>query len=274
MKFCSFFSGIEAASVAFGPLGWKALSFSEIEPFPCAVLNHHSPDVPNHGDILKFDWSAYTGKADIVCGGPPCQAFSVAGLRKSLEDNRGNLSLAFVRAVRTIRPRWLLLENVPGMLNTKDNAFGCILAGLSGADNALTPGTPDGKWRGSGIVSGQKDGYGLAWRVLDAQHFGVPQRRRRVFVVGYLGDWRPAAEVLFEPDSVCRDSSQGGEKGQGTSGGVKSGAGTYRYQNDKDGIVPDDISASLKAKGTTTDERSTGAIVTQPALAFKVRGGV
>ncbi len=231
MNFISMASGIEAASVAFKPLGWKALALSEIEKFPSAVLKHHYPEVPNVGDLTAFDWSVYRGLADLVCAGFPCQAFSIAGLGKSLEDNRGNLSLVGVKAIRTIRPKWVLLEQVPGVLNKPDNPFGCILAGLAGAEAPLLPGTRDGRWRNAGVVSGHKEAYGLAWRVLDAQHFGVPQRRRRVFVVGYLGDWKPAAEVLFEPEGLRGYPPQSGEAGQGAAGGVAKGSGIYSFKH-------------------------------------------
>jgi len=226
MNFISMASGIEAASVAFGPLGWTPVAFSEIEKFPSSVLAHHYPDVPNVGDLAAFDWSVYRDKVDAVCAGFPCQAFSIAGLGKSLEDDRGNLSLVGVKAIRLIRPRWVLLEQVPGVLSKPDNPFGCILAGLCGADAPLLPGTKNGKWSGSGIVlPASKDGYGLAWRILDAQYFGVPQRRRRVFVVGYLGDWKPAAEVLFELEGLRRDTAAGGEAGEGVASGSESGVG-------------------------------------------------
>ena len=184
MKFISMFSGIEAASCAFGPLGWEAVAFSEIEPFPCAVLKHHYPNVPNLGDITKVNWKEWRGKADVVCGGSPCQSFSIAGLRGGISDERGNLALEYVKAVHAIHPRWIIYENVPGMLSDKSNAFGCILAGLSGADEPLMPGTEDGKWRSAGIVSGPE--YGLAWRVLNAEFFGVPQRRERVSLLDIL----------------------------------------------------------------------------------------
>ena len=259
MDFISLFSGIDAASVAFNPLGWKALAFSEIEKFPCAVLKHYYPDVPNHGDITKFDWSCYRGKADLVCAGPPCQAFSIAGLRKSMEDDRGNLTLTAVRTILAIRPRWLLIENVPGLLNTDDNAFGCLLAGLSGADEPLMPGTADGRWRSAGIVSGP--GYGLAWRTPNAEFFGVPQSRRRVFIVGYLGDWRRAAAVLFEPEVLRGDFAEGGGEGAEAAGNIGGGAQAYRWQNDKDGIIPTDKSSTIKSNGTTTDERTVGALI-------------
>lgn len=134
LRYISMFSGIEAATVAFHPLGWEPVCFAEIEAFPSAVLAHHYPDVPNVGDMTAHDWAQYNGSIDLVIGGPPCQAFSVAGLRKSLDDARGTLSLEYVRAIHAIGPAWAVTENVPGWLSTKDNAFGCYLSGLVGAD--------------------------------------------------------------------------------------------------------------------------------------------
>lgn len=181
MRFLSVCSGIEAASVAWNPLGWKAVAFSEIEPFPCAVLAHHYPDTPNWGDMTKYkEWPDVP--IDLLCGGTPCQSFSVAGLRKGLDDPRGNLMLTFGAIAAKYRPKWLVWENVPGVLSSnKGRDFGAFLGML-----------------------GQL-GYGFAYRVLDAQFFGVPQRRRRVFVVGCLGDWRSAAAVLFERHGLSGD---------------------------------------------------------------------
>lgn len=171
-------SGIEAASVAWHPLGWRPSFFSEIESFPRAVLAHHYPDVPCHGDFTTIRAGDYT-PIDLLVGGTPCQSFSVAGLRKGLDDPRGNLMLGFGALAQRLRPRWLVWENVPGVLSSNGGRdFGTFLGML-------------------GIL-----GYGFAYRVLDAQYFGVPQRRRRVFVVGCLGDWRPAAAVLFERHSL------------------------------------------------------------------------
>ena len=193
MKFLSVCSGIEAASVAWNPLGWESVGFSEIEPFPCQVLKHHYPHVPNLGDMTKFkEWNL--GPIDLFCGGTPCQSFSVAGLRKGLDDPRGNLMLTYLAIADKFRPRWLVWENVPGVLSSNGGRdFGSFLGGL-----------------------GQL-GYGFAYRVLDAQYFGVAQRRKRVFVVGYLGDWRPAAAVLFERDSLCGNPAPSREKRQETS---------------------------------------------------------
>lgn len=229
MKFGSICSGIEAASEAWNPLGWKAQWFSEIEPFPSAVLAYRHPTVPNLGDMTKiYDKQEFIGReVDLICGGTPCQAFSVAGRRKGLADTRGNLSLEFCNIVHAKKPKWVVWENVPGVLSSKDNAFGCFLAGLAGADTPLLPGTGGGKWASAGIVSAAKaDGYGIAWRILDAQYFGVPQRRRRVWVVGYLGGWRPAVEVLFERKSVSGDTAPGGKAGTTVAALTAAGVGT------------------------------------------------
>jgi DNA (cytosine-5)-methyltransferase 1 len=216
MRFGSVCSGIEAASVAWEPLGWTAAWFSEIEPFPCAVLKHHYPDVPNLGDMTKLPDLIRSGQVevpDLLCGGTPCQAFSVAGLRQSLDDERGNLSLTFCEIADAIdeqRKSIIFWENVPGVLSTKDNAFGCFLGALAGEDDALVP--PGGRWANAGFVDGPK--RAVAWRVLDAQYFGVAQRRRRVFVVASArADFDPAA-VLFEFDGLRRDSAPSREARQ------------------------------------------------------------
>ena len=181
MTYLSVCSGIEAATVAWHRLGWTPVAFSEIEPFPCAVLAYHWPDTPNLGDMTGYkEWDI--GAIDVLVGGTPCQSFSVAGLRKGLDDPRGNLMLVYLAIARRFAPRWVVWENVPGVLSSSGGGdFGTFLGGLA------------------------ECGYGFAYRILDAQWFGVPQRRRRVFVVGYLrdfGDWRAAAAVLFERESL------------------------------------------------------------------------
>lgn len=178
MIYGSVCSGIEAASVAWHPLGWRASFLSEIEAFPRAVLSHHYPEVPLHGDFTTIRDGQYE-PIDLLVGGTPCQSFSVAGLRGGLDDDRGNLALEYLRLADRLRPRWLVWENVPGVLSSNGGRdFGAILGGMV------------------------ELGYGFAYRVLDAQFFGVAQRRRRVFVVGHLGDWRRAAAVLFERHSL------------------------------------------------------------------------
>jgi DNA (cytosine-5)-methyltransferase 1 len=222
MKFGSVCSGIEAASVAWHPLGWTAAWLSEIEPFPCAVLKHHYPDVPNHGDMTLLPEKILSGQVeapDLFCGGTPCQAFSVAGLRNSLDDARGNLSLTFVgianaidhvRSLRGDAPAIVFWENVPGVLNTKDNAFGCFLGALAGESDPIT--APGERWSNAGCVFGPQ--RTVAWRVLDAQYFGVAQRRRRVFVVASARDDINPTEILFEFEGVRRDTPQSRKTGQ------------------------------------------------------------
>lgn len=191
IRFGSVCSGIEAASVAWNPLGWKAAWFSEIDPFACAVLRHHYPAVPNLRDMTTLPERILSGEVeapDVFCGGTPCQSFSVAGLRKSLSDARGNLALVFceianaidsIRLVQRKRPVTVFWENVPGVLSTKDNAFGCFLAALVGGYIPAT--TSAGRWPNAGFLTGPQ--RVAAWRVFDAQHFGLAQRRKRVFVV-------------------------------------------------------------------------------------------
>lgn len=233
LRFLSVCSGIEAASCAWHPLGWKAVAFSEIEKFPSAVLAHHYPAVPNLGDFTKIDVTTL-GRVDILAGGTPCQAFSVAGLRQSLADARGNLSLEYVRLAHELAAhnglRNAVWENVVGVLSTKDNAFGCFLAGLVGADSPIEP-PARGKWPRHGMVSGPKGR--AAWAVKDAQFFGVAQRRRRVLVVADFGNGADPAAVLFEPEGVFRHSPPSREAGKGTSADVapslvSSGRGVER----------------------------------------------
>jgi len=238
MRFGSVCSGIEAASVAWHPLGWRAAWLSEIEPFPSAVLEHHYPEVPNLGDMTMLPERILSGEIeapDILCGGTPCQAFSVAGLRKSLDDARGNLSLTFceianaIDSVRTIRgdhPAIIFWENVPGVLNTKDNAFGCFLAGLAGEDDPLEP--PGGRWSNAGVVCGHK--RTIAWRILDAQYFGVAQRRRRVFVVASARNGFDPAPVLFEFDGLRRDTAPSRDWGKTFANDAQGGVRAFNKQ--------------------------------------------
>ncbi|UXC20060.1 DNA cytosine methyltransferase [Comamonas squillarum] len=237
IEFGSVCSGIEAASVAWHPLGWRAAWLAEIEPFPAAALAHHYPTVPNLGDMTTIARRVLIGEVsapDVLAGGTPCQAFSVAGLRNSLDDARGNLTLKFVElanAIDLIRSRAgkpacvIKWENVPGVLNTKDNAFGCFLAGLAGEDDPLQP--PGGKWSNAGCVYGPT--RSVAWRTLDAQYFGVAQRRRRVFVVSSARPGFDPAQVLFEWDGMRRDSAPSRETGEEAAGTLASrtGAGGF-----------------------------------------------
>ena len=208
MKYGSVCSGIEAASVAWEPLGFQAQFFSEIEPFPCAVLNHHWPHIPNHGDMTKFkEWPNAT--IDILVGGTPCQSFSIAGLRKGLADPRGNLMLTYLAIAARYRPEWLVWENVPGVLSSNQGRdFAAFLNGLA------------------------ELGYGFAYRILDAKHFGVPQRRRRVFLVANFGSWQRAAAVLFERASLSGHIAPSGNTQKNASAFIESSFGAYAESPD------------------------------------------
>ena len=210
MKYGSVCSGVEAATVAWHPLGWRPQWFSEIENFPSAVLTHHYPDVPNYGDMTKYKEWPNDRSIDLLVGGTPCQSFSVAGLRKGLDDPRGNLMLTYLAIAARYSPRWLVWENVPGVLSSnRGRDFGTFLGALG------------------------KLGYGFAYRVLDAQYFGVAQRRRRVFVVGYLGDWRRAAAVLFERESLSGHPPPSRETREEVAPTVTQGAPFSRTGNER-----------------------------------------
>jgi len=201
MNYGSVCSGVEAATVAWHPLGWKPQWFSEIEKFPSAVLEHHYPETPNLGDMTKFKEWPHDRSIDLLVGGTPCQSFSVAGLRKGLDDPRGNLMLTYLAIAAQYQPKWLVWENVPGVLSSnRGRDFGTFIGALG------------------------KLGYGFAYRVLDAQYFGVAQRRRRVFVVGYLGDWRRAAAVLFERESMSGHPAPSREAKQDVAGAITASA--------------------------------------------------
>jgi DNA (cytosine-5)-methyltransferase 1 len=223
-------------------LGWEAAWFSEIEPFPCAVLKHHYPAVPNHGDMTKFEeWP--NESIDLLVGGTPCQSFSVAGLRKGLADPRGNLMLTFLAIAQRHRPQWIVWENVPGVLSSNGGRdFGTFLGALG------------------------ELGYGFAYRVLDAQWFGVAQRRRRVFVVGYFGDWQRPAKVLFESESVRRDSPPSREAGQETAQRLTAGVGK-RYDPETE-TLPVGFGAQMSNPQTDIDLMQTLNAKNPMAVAF------
>ena len=229
MRYLSVCSGIEAASVAWESLGWTPVAFAEIERFPSQVLAHHFPEVPNLGDMTKYkDWDIDRDAVDLIVGGTPCQSFSVAGLRKGLEDPRGNLALTFLGMVDHYRPEWVIWENVPGVLSSSGGRdFGSFLGAL-----------------------GQL-GYGFAYRALDAQYFGVPQRRRRVFVVAHSsGDSRRAAEVLFEPESLRGNPPKSRAEGKETAQCLTTGTGC-RYDPNTETLIPVMYSVREDAKANT-----------------------
>ena len=203
MKFLSVCSGIEAASVAWKDYDFECVGVSEIDKFASAVLNYRYPSVPNLGDMTKYkEWNNEL-QFEILVGGTPCQSFSVAGLRKGMDDPRGNLALTYVGIAEKYKPKWFIWENVPGVLSSNGGKdFSSFLSAMA------------------------EIGYGVVYRILDAQFFGVPQRRRRVFAIGYFGDWRPAAAVLFEPTSVFGNSTKSRKKGQDITPTIKTNSRT------------------------------------------------
>ena len=252
-------SGIEAATVAWHPLGWRAEWLAEIEPFPSAVLAHHYPDAPNLGDMTKLAAKVLAGKIaapDVLVGGTPCQAFSVAGMREGLADPRGALTIKYVEladATDLIRTRRgepeavIVWENVPGVLSDKGNAFGCFLGALAGEDCELQP---SGKrWADAGCVYGPK--RAIAWRILDAQYFGLAQRRRRVFVVASARAWFDPAAVLFESEGLRRDTPPRRGEGQDAAGTLASRTGAGGFPG--------------------TDEACSGYV--QPVAAYSIQAG-
>lgn len=277
MNYLSVCSGIEAVTVAWHPLGWNPIAFSEIESFPNKVLAYHYPDVPNLGDMTKFkEWKIGTD-VDVLVGGTPCQSFSVAGLRKGLADPRGNLMLTYLAIADKYRPEWLAWENVPGVLSSSGGRdFGTFLGGL-----------------------GQL-GYGFAYRVLDAQYVrtdgyphAVPQRRRRVFVVGHIGSWQRAAAVLFDSESLRGNPPPRREAGKDVAGTFTSRAKSGGWSSDVDlalitigggfdVCLPINMQAATKCGdkspnmlgiGNDGDPAPTMGANDKHAVAFKIRGG-
>lgn len=254
MKYGSVCSGIEAASKAWEPLGWIPAWFSEIEPFPSAVLAHHWPEVTNLGDMTKIAEAVGAGEVeapDVLVGGTPCQAFSIAGLREGLSDDRGQLTLSYVELANAIdakrrergEPESIIVwENVPGVLSSKDNAFGCFLAGLAGESSELQP--AGGKWTHAGCVSGPE--RVIAWRVLDAQFFGVAQRRKRVFVVASARKGFDPAEILFEQD-VGSGSTEANNVGVEGRSSTVDNCTLYRFRR-TDSYIDDGVSSTLSAR--------------------------
>jgi DNA (cytosine-5)-methyltransferase 1 len=300
MRYLSVCSGIEAASVAWHHLGWEPVGFSEIEPFPAAVLKHRFPEVPNYGDMTQHgSWPIRPGDIDLLIGGTPCQAFSVAGLRQGLADPRGSLMLTYLAIAARLKPRWVVWENVPGVLSSNGGRdFGTFLGALG------------------------ELGYGWAYRVLDAQYVrvgrwprAVPQRRRRVFVIGCLlergaGDWTAAAQAGLIPEGVRRHLEAQSKKGKSSTtdaeGGARGGcwwdgsdcAGTltkqnangaqrmpdkdnfgavlqptaYRWQNDALGLQQDDAVAALRASaGTSGFHEMNHPVIAQPVPFTKAK---
>ena len=236
--------------MAWGPLGWKAVSFSEIDKFPSAVLSRHYPDVPNEGDFTKADWSNY-GPLDVIIAGTPCQDFSIAGEREGAEGERGNLTLEYARKLNEsgISFKVFLWENVPGVLSDRGNAFGRFLAILAGEASPLV--APGGRWADAGYVLGPL--RSIAWRCLDAQYFGLAQRRKRVFLVACPRNGLDPREVLFEFDGLRRDTPPGRSQKEDVAGTLKSRFG--------------------RNGGAANDDLNTGRAITQSLTCRLGSGG-
>jgi DNA (cytosine-5)-methyltransferase 1 len=287
VKFGSVCSGVEAASLAWEPLGWAPQFFAEIEKFPSAVLAHRWPDVPNLGDLTKIDGDEWRGLIDVLVAGTPCQAFSVAGLRRGLHDDRGNITLAFVELLHAIDPWCSVWENVPGVLSDKTNAFGCFLAGLVGSDAPLVPRTGQ-RWTDAGMVVGPA--RSAAWRTLDAQYLHLAQRRERVFVVSFrTRDGLNPGAVLFEPEGVRRDSPPSREAGERVAGTLAPGAHAGGFngrdaesgqlvaravqEDNQNGVRLSDIAGSVRADAPGSQHGGTLALVPDTCPALKARDG-
>jgi DNA (cytosine-5)-methyltransferase 1 len=288
MRYLSICSGISAETQAWSPLGWTPVAFAQHDPehkykggpdFASAVLAHRYPGVPNLGDATRFqEWPDYAD-VDVLAGGTPCQSYSVAGLRAGLDDPRGDLSLVYAAIARRYRPAWVVWENVGGVLsNDGGRAFASILGLLSGRRVQV----PAGGWRTAGVVPGIDRAYGLAWRVLDTQYvrvdgFGraVPQRRRRVFVVGYLGDWRRAAAVLFECEGLQGDSPPRRAPGQNPSGTITGSLGARRGVGEADhGVLIPEVANVLTArcKHVNSDLNEGQTLIPAPVAATLTAG--
>jgi DNA (cytosine-5)-methyltransferase 1 len=289
MRYGSICSGVEAATLAWSWLGWETAFLAEVEPFPCAVLMQkfgaskplrmldpsesetekekkqrtnwkkqidkfpYGGIIPNLGDFTKITRNDYDGEIDLLVGGPPCTAFSVAGLRKGLDDPRGNLALEFAKLAHRIRPHWLVFENVPGILSqSSGEAFAEILSAFCGwkVEVPVLRRKKNGQlirgWKNSGIITQAPGGFGLAWRTLDAQYVrvdgyprAVPQRRRRLFLIGHIDSWQSATTILFDSKSFEWDSEPRREKRQGTASGFEVGPAGGRQS---------EVSATLDTK--------------------------
>ena len=250
MRYLSVCSGVEAASLGWHDLGWTPVGFSEIEPYPCRILADKFPDVKNYGDMTKYkEWGLERGAVDVLVGGTPCQAFSVAGMRKGMEDPRGNLALGFVGMVDFFRPEWVVWENVPGVLSSNGGRdFGSILGAFS------------------------ELGYGWSYRVLDAQYFGVPQRRQRIFLVGHSsGDSRRAGKVLFEPDCVQRHPSESRKTRQVTPTATKTGTVSSKWAKGAGGPAGDEAYnlVTVMYENHPHDSRVNGPLDESPTVAAR-----
>ena len=230
----SLFSGSGGFELAGSRCGIKPVWASEIEPFPILVTTTRFPNMERFGDIRKMD-GRLIPKVDIITGGSPCQDMSIAGKRVGLDGSRSNLFREQIRIVKEmresdrasgrrgieVRPRYMVWENVPGAFSSnRGEDFRCVLEEICRVADAEVsiPRPPKNKWSNSGTI--MADGYSVAWRILDAQYWGVPQRRKRIYLVADFGG-ESAPEILFEQDSLRRDSCKSREEKEEASGNFR-----------------------------------------------------
>ena len=271
LRLISLFAGIEGFGLGFQQAGCEVVAQVEIDGFCGSLLTKHHPEVPRFGDIRGVKGSDLP-PADIVAGGVPCQDFSVAGRRAGLAGARSGLFFEFARLVTERRPRWLVFENVPGLLSSPPGHGGEDFATVLGELTGFYPGVPAGGWRNSGICVGPR--YGVAWRVLDAEYFGLAQRRERVFIVGHSGGVARAVQVLFEPESCDGDSPPSREKGTQVAALAANGVGTCGADDNQAQaghlIAVSEVAHTLTARHNSGEDGSGRGI---PLIAYQDLGG-
>ena len=272
LRYATFCSGVEGVSVAWEVLGgFEPVFFSEVDPFACAVLAHRWPWISSLGDLTKIDGAMWRGAVDVVWGSTPCQAFSFAGKRAGTADPRGALTAAFAKRCDEIDPTYVFWENVKGVLSDPTNGFGCLLGALAGEDGPLQP--PGGKWAHAGYVLGPK--RTIAWRLFDAQHGGVPQRRERVFLVGSARDGADPRDLLFEREGLRRDSAPRSGAAAACAAGGRVAVDLVAFTSkDRGQDVGLDIAPTLRAMGHGASHANSGGqvAVAYSALTVALRG--
>ena len=277
IRYISLFSGIEAATVAWEPLGWTPVAFAQYEPgdniqFPSKVLQYHYPDVPNLGDVTKIteEQIKALGHIDLVVGGSPCQDLSIAGQRRGLVNEDGSLTRSglfdyqmqiFEWARRNNGCKWMLWENVPGAFSSNQgNDFGYILGSMVQRDVPI----PSDGWKNSGVCVSESGDRIVGWRVLDAQYFGIPQRRRRIFALVHTGAWGEYPPVLFESESLPRDSKKSERKGEDPSKSSGGDFGEDGFCAERGGYKTTGALCAVDRKGIGNQYVDQGKVVMEP----------
>ena len=241
MQYLSLFSGIGSESLAWSNLGWNCLAHSEIDKTASSVLSYHYPQIPNLGDVTKVGWEAYEGRCDLMIGGSPCQSFSVAGERKGLESDYGNLMLEYINAIKTVKPRFFIWENVVGVLSNKTNPFGAFLSHFLGGDDPLQP---NKRWGNYGLFFGKE--WSIAYKVVNSEYFGVPHRRRRIYVLGFnygncgglrSQNWGRLERLAGIPASILFDAESYPKCSEESNGSQEKTTPSYQRKNGSDHVA-------------------------------------